>query len=73
MLGKSVDTDRRELDTGGSLAVSGSDSTPDCHAMGKFVHSPTVSLPPDPEEFVFMTTTGFAVRYAIGHVPIRYA
>ena len=53
MLGKIVDTDRRELDTGGSVAVSGSDSTPDCHAMGKSVHSPTASLPPDPEDFLF--------------------
>ena len=45
MLGKIVDTDRRKLDTGGSLAVSGPDSTRDCHAMRKSFHSPTVSFP----------------------------
>ena len=37
MLVGTVDTDRRNLDTGG---FGGSDSTRDCHAMGKSFHIP---------------------------------
>ena len=64
-----VDADRRNLDRGN---FGGSDSTRDCHAMRKSLHSPTVFFPPDPEENVIMTTTGFAAPWAVGHVPTQY-
>ena len=66
MLGGNEDTDRRNLDTGGSLAVSDfmeSDSTGDCHAMRKSFQSPTLFFHLDPKEFieVLLTTAGSAV------------
>ena len=66
MVGGNVDTDTMKPGTAKEPPVSSfllSDSTRDCHAMRKSFHSPTVSFPPDPEEFVevFLTTTGSAV------------